>query len=94
MSIHKLGENLKIVNLRFESLVSSERCKTKTTHENYCNQFESLVSSERCKTAIERDEILEGNFDTITECKYAIPSFTDIGGLYGIMIEDCAELGN
>lgn len=72
MSIHKLGENLKIVNLRFES----------------------LVSSERCKTAIERDEILEGNFDTITECKYAIPSFTDIGGLYGIMIEDCAELGN
>ena len=58
------------------------------------SRFESLVSSERCKTAIERDEILEGNFDTITECKYAIPSFTDIGGLYGIMIEDCAELGN
>ena len=78
----------------FESLVSSERCKTQTDLIRMSVPFESLVSSERCKTAIERDEILEGNFDTITECKYAIPSFTDIGGLYGIMIEDCAELGN
>lgn len=40
MSIHKLGENLKIVNLRFESLVSSERCKTQSdTVWNYVDDF-------------------------------------------------------
>ena len=50
MSIHKLGENLKIVNLRFESLVSSERCKTGQYQSFRGVVFESLVSSERCKT--------------------------------------------
>lgn len=42
---------------------------------------------------IERYKIPEGDFDTITECKYAIPSFMDIGKLYSIIIEDCAEPG-
>ena len=37
--------------------------------------------------------IPNGNFDTITGCKYSIPSFLDIGKLYSIMIEDCARPG-
>ena len=32
-------------------------------------------------------------FDTITGCKYSVPSFLDIGKLYSIMIEDCAKQG-
>ena len=32
-------------------------------------------------------------FDTITGCKYSVPSFMDIGKLYSIMIEDCAKPG-
>lgn len=32
-------------------------------------------------------------FDTITGCKYSVPSFLDIGKLYSIMIEDCAKPG-
>ena len=56
---------------------------------NHCLSFEQVGDE-----LIERYQIPEGNFDTITECKYAIPSFTDIGGLYSIMIEDCAESGN
>lgn len=38
-------------------------------------------------------QIPEGNFDTITNCKYTIPGFMDIGRLYAIMIEDCAKEG-
>ena len=37
---------------------------------------------------------LVGDFDTISACKYSIPSFLDIGKLYSIMIEDCAKPGD
>lgn len=55
---------------------------------NHCLSFEQ-VSDE----IIDRYHIPKGEFDTITACKYTIPSFLDIGKLYGIMIEDCAERG-
>ena len=42
---------------------------------------------------IKQYNILEGDFDTITGCKYKIPGFMDIGILYSIMIENCAESG-
>lgn len=42
---------------------------------------------------LEQYKIPDGDFDTITECKYTIPGFQDIGRLYSIMIEDCAEPG-
>ena len=55
---------------------------------NHCLSFEQ-VSDE----LIEQYKIPQGSFDTITNCKYLIPSATDIGGLYCIMIEDCAKPG-
>ena len=55
---------------------------------NHCLSFEQ-VSDE----IIERYHIPQGNFDTITECPYTVPDFKDIGGLYSIMIEDCAKPG-
>lgn len=55
---------------------------------NHCLSFEQ-VSDE----VIEQYQIPKGDFDTITECKYTIPGFMDIGKLYCIMIEDCAEPG-
>lgn len=55
---------------------------------NHCLSFEQ-VSDE----IIEQYHIGQGEFDTITNCKYTIPSFMDIGKLYSIMIEDCAEEG-
>lgn len=55
---------------------------------NHCLSFEQ-VSDE----VIMQYGITEGDFDTITECKYAIPSYLDIGKLYSIMIEDCAKPG-
>lgn len=55
---------------------------------NHCLSFEQ-VSDE----LISQYQIPDGDFDTITDCKYAVPSFMDIGKLYSIMIEDCAERG-
>lgn len=55
---------------------------------NHCLSFEQ-VSDE----IIEQYQIPEGDFDTISECKYTIPGFMDIGKLYSILIEDCAKPG-
>lgn len=55
---------------------------------NHCLSFEQ-VSDE----IIDKYNIQQGSFDTITECKYTVPSFLDIGKLYSILIEDCAEPG-
>jgi hypothetical protein len=55
---------------------------------NHCLSFEQ-VSDEM----IENYNISEGDFDTITECKYSIPSVTAIGRLYSLLITDCADEG-
>ena len=56
---------------------------------NHCLSFEQ-VSDE----VIEQYKIKNGNFDTITDCKYSVPSYLDIGKLYSILIEDCASPGD
>lgn len=55
---------------------------------NHCLSFEQ-VSDE----LIEHYHIKKGVFDTVTECKYSIPSVTAIGKLYSRIIIDCAESG-
>lgn len=55
---------------------------------NHCLPFEQ-VSEE----LIEQYHISAGDFDTISNCKYTIPSFTAIGRLYSRMIIDCSESG-
>jgi hypothetical protein len=53
---------------------------------NHCLSFEQ-VSDE----IIEYYKIPQGEFDTISKCKYSVPGYLDIGKLYSIMILDCAE---
>lgn len=55
---------------------------------NHCLTFEQVGDE-----IIERYHISKGEFDTITDCMYTVPEFMDIGKLYSIMIEDCAETG-
>ncbi len=55
---------------------------------NHCLSFEQVGDE-----LIEQYQIEQGDFDTITDCKYQIPGFQDIGGLYSIMVEDCAKPG-
>lgn len=55
---------------------------------NHCLSFEQV-----CDEIVEQYQISDGEFDTISNCKYKIPSFMDIGKLYSIMIMDCARKG-
>ncbi len=55
---------------------------------NHCLSFEQVGDE-----VIEQYHISEGDFDTISDCKYTVPGFMDIGKLYSIMVEDCAEPG-
>lgn len=64
------------------------RKQLKDADVNHCLSFEQ-VSDE----LIEQYNISNGDFDTITGSKYAVPAFQDIGKLYSIMILDCAEEG-
>ena len=56
---------------------------------DHCLSFEQVGDE-----VISYYKIKNGNFDTISACKYSVPSFLDIGKLYRIMIEDCAKPGN
>ena len=60
-----------------------------TEAKNMPSYMREQVSDE----VIEQYQITPGDFDTITGCKYKVPSFQDIGRLYSIMIEDCARPG-
>ncbi len=55
---------------------------------NHCLSFNQVADE-----VIEQYKIQTGNFDTVTDCKYTVPDFMDIGKLYSIMIEDCAVPG-
>ena len=50
---------------------------------NHCLSFEQ-VSDE----VSDYYRIKEGDFDTISNCHYSVPSYLDIGKLYSIMIEN------
>lgn len=54
----------------------------------HCLSFEQVSDK-----ILEIYSIKPGDFDTITNCKYTIPAFMDIGRLYSIMIEHCAKPG-
>lgn len=56
---------------------------------DHCLSFEQVGDE-----VISYYKIKNGNFDTISACKYSVPSFLDIGKLYSIMIEDFAKPGN
>lgn len=55
---------------------------------NHCLSFEQVSDEVISYCGIE-----QGDFDTLSGCKYSVPSYLDIGKLYSIMVEDCAEPG-
>ena len=54
---------------------------------NHCLSFEQV-----CDEIVEQYEVMTGTFDTVSKCRYKVPSYTDIGKLYAIIIESC--MGN
>ena len=53
---------------------------------NHCLTFEQ-VSDE----LIEDYQIMEGTFDTVSECKYTVPSVTRIGRVYARLVESLSD---
>lgn len=56
---------------------------------NHCLSFEQVGSE-----VIGYYKIPNGDFDTISGCKYSVPSYQDIGKLYSIIITDLSEDSN
>lgn len=53
----------------------------------------SLSFEQVGEEVVERYGIPAGTFETVENCKYSVPSYTDIGRLYSIMVQDCAQPG-
>ena len=56
---------------------------------NHCLSFEQVGDE-----VINDYKIPLGDFDSITNCKYKVPSFQDIGKLYAILVESSVENGD
>ena len=56
---------------------------------NHCLSFEQVGDE-----VISDYKIPLGDFDSITNCKYKVPSFQDIGKLYAILVESSVENGD
>lgn len=52
----------------------------------HCDNIETV-----CDEFIENAKIENGTFDNVAECKYAIPSYWDIGKVYKRLIKQVAE---
>lgn len=40
---------------------------------------------------IQKDSILEGNYDNLSKCRYRVPDYWDIGEVFARLVEDCYE---
>ncbi|MBR4911795.1 MAG: hypothetical protein IKZ54_03020 [Bacteroidales bacterium] len=56
---------------------------------NHCLSFEQVGEE-----VVDQYKIPQGNFESVENCKYDVPSYTDIGNLYCIMVLDCAKNGD
>lgn len=56
---------------------------------NHCLSFEQVGDE-----VISEYKISSGDFDTISNCKYTVPNYQDIGKLYCLMIDKCAQDGD
>ncbi|MCI8428680.1 MAG: hypothetical protein HFI16_00275 [Lachnospiraceae bacterium] len=43
---------------------------------------------------IQKDSISDGDYDNLSQCKYTVPDYWDIGEVFSRLIEDCYEEEN
>ena len=55
---------------------------------NHCLSFEQV-----CDEITERYGLEDGDFDTVSNCRYSVPDPVDIGKLYATIIKDKEESG-
>ncbi len=55
---------------------------------NHCLSFEQV-----CDEITEKYDLEDGDFDTVSNCRYSVPDPVDIGKLYATIIKDKEECG-
>ena len=55
---------------------------------NHCLSFEQV-----CDEITEKYDLEDGDFDTVSNCRYSVPDPVDIGKLYATIIKDKEESG-
>ncbi len=58
---------------------------------NYADVFHCEPIEKVADDFIQRDSISNGSYDNVAKCKYDIPDYWDIGGVFARLIEDCYE---
>ncbi len=56
---------------------------------DHCLSFEQV-----CEEIVDQYKFPNCDFESVENCKYDVPSYTDIGSLYCIMVLDCAKKGD
>ena len=81
-ALEKLAK--KEVDLVGSAQYSAERAKIY----DYADIFHCEPIEKVADDFIIRNEIIQGNFDVISKCKYAVPDYWDIGEVFERLIED------
>lgn len=55
----------------------------------HCESIEKVADD-----FIQKDAITNGNYDNLSNCKYTVPDYWDIGEVFARLIEDCYEESN
>ena len=58
---------------------------------DYADVFHCEPIAKVADDFIQKDGIINGDYDNISNCKYAIPDYWDIGEVFARLIEDCYE---
>lgn len=58
---------------------------------NYADVFHCEPIEKVADDFIERNHIVDGNYDNLEKCRYEIPDYWDIGAVFARLIEDCYE---
>lgn len=55
---------------------------------NYADVFHCEPIAKVADDFIQKDQILQGNYDNVSLCQYAVPDYWDIGEVFSRLIED------
>lgn len=58
---------------------------------NYADVFHCEPIENVADDFIQKDNVMAGSYDNLSNCRYSIPDYWDIGEVFARLIEDCYE---
>lgn len=58
---------------------------------NYADVFHCEPIEKVADDFIQKDNVMAGSYDNLSNCRYSIPDYWDIGEVFARLIEDCYE---